>query len=369
MLEDLPLEKLQLIYKSNRLENSPQIVGNIEEIINELNSPWSSTSNNDRPILGFVRQIIQNFPCVSQKLENWLDTNGELFKYKNSANVNTSILEKNNISTKKISESSLLIIIDSEQPDRLRLKAWFWSDDFKQLIQEAENIKIDSNIFDKDKQYQKFAEKLTKLIQDSNKFMKKVGSGDLRIEFFLPIKLLKRSDFYYEWIEIKKLGLLVKLSLQYTVVFRSIERLNEEYQDLMGEWERKWKQINSGSLEGIITYTENFQNQLKKPQTIGAKLDVVTDEVREKLLENILLTATPFALWSRCALKTTQSLDEINRILASASENFQQLPEVIKQERNAAQAGVEHIGHHICLLWEDPERIPPNTTDYPLSPL
>ncbi|WP_287717023.1 hypothetical protein [Crocosphaera sp.] len=33
---------------------------------------------------------------------------------------------------------------------------------------------------------------------------------------------------------------------------------------------------------------------------------------------------------------------------------------MIHNERISAIAGTEHIGHHICLLWDDPNRMPPD---------
>ena len=68
----------------------------------------------------------------------------------------------------------------------------------------------------------------------------------------------------------------------------------------------------------------------------------------------------PIALWSRCDLQTLSCLDEINRILTRVQNDFRQLPQAIQEEINAAEPGTEHIGHHICLLWDDPERMPPD---------
>ena len=88
----------------------------------------------------------------------------------------------------------------------------------------------------------------------------------------------------------------------------------------------------------------------------------------------ILYRAVPIALWSRCDLETKSSLEikssrkiksslnEINRILKKQRvvKDFQQLPREIKNERNVDLGKTEHIGHYICLLWDDPERMPPD---------
>ena len=212
--------------------------------------------------------------------------------------------------------------------------------------------------------------------------MRRVGSEDLRIEFFLPIALLKQEDLSYDWLDIKKSNICVKLCQQYPVIFRLIERIKDENQDLIGVWKGKWQQIETSNPNfvnlvstGIVPYPpdpkkcQNIDSQLIQAQTIGVKVDLVSAEDLEKLLNKILLKAIPIALWSRCALNKTKCLDEINRILNCLAGNLNQLPDAIHRERNDAQRGMEHIGHHICLLLEDPRRIPPPKNDYPLSPL
>lgn len=41
--------------------------------------------------------------------------------------------------------------------------------------------------------------------------MRKIGSEDLRIELFLDINLLMESDFYFDWLEVKKLKCFIKM--------------------------------------------------------------------------------------------------------------------------------------------------------------
>ena len=54
-------------------------------------------------------------------------------------------------------------------------------------------------------------------------------------------------------------------------------------------------------------------------------------------------------------------LQEIDDILANLSGDLKNLPEEIQRKRNAAtEDDKKHIGHNICLLWENPLRIPTN---------
>ena len=367
-LQSLSLNQLQPIYSLYRPKNALQIVNDTNEMLTQLNRILPSQKY--RPLIQFVAKVQQKFPQLNQKLEKWLAQYRNLFGYayfptsSNSTLISVSPLPVNS------SESSLLIAINQSELDYLKLQAWFWSSELCRPIQEPELIKIISNESDENKRYQKLSEKVTELINKTNELMRKVGSVDLKIELFLPTKLLKANDLYLDWIEIQRLNFSVKMCQQYPVIFRLAERLEVGYQDLMGDWRRKWRQAQSNN-PVIVTYCPNIEVQLSQAQTIGITLDRVSH--CEDFFRLICLKAIPIALWSRCELKKTSCCQEINRILNSPNviRDFQQLPREIKNERIAAQTGIEHIGHHICLLWDDPERMPPNETqlEYSLSPL
>ena len=264
-------------------------------------------------------------------------------------------------------ESSLLISIKQLKLGYFKIQAWFWSSEKQCPIQEPQIIEIMLDESEQAKRYQKFTEEVSELIDKSNILMRQIGSEDLRIELFLSTDLLKQDDYYFDWIEINKSGFLEKMCKQYPVVFRLAERLEVNYQDSLGDWKRKWQQIQSHNC-CVIAYDQNTETLLNQPQNIGIILDQVSNI--EKFFRLICLKAIPIALWSRCDLKVN-SCQEINRILSSPNiiADLKQLPMAIKNERNDAQQGIEHIGHHICLLWDDPERMPPNevSPEYSLS--
>ena len=150
---------------------------------------------------------------------------------------------------------------------------------------------------------------------------------------------------------------------KYPVVFRLAERLEVDYQDSLGDCKRRRRQIQYNSCS-LITYGQNIQSH-----NIGIILDKISNI--ETFFSSIYLQAIPIGLWSRCDLTTISFCQEINRIINSTNiiQDFRQLPLEIKNQRNAALNDVEHIGHHICLLWDDPERMPPNESspEYSLS--
>jgi len=365
-LNSLRIDQLEPIYWQYKPSSAPVKVDNKYEMLTELNRLLPSQQY--RPIAQFVHQIKQDFPQLTQNLENWRQQYGNLFGYDEFLSNPPSTLGNPPAQNTK-TQSSLLIVVDQIESDFLEMRAWFWSVERCRSIQEATQIQLLSDEFDQVKRYKKLSEKVSELIESSNKLMREIGSEDLRVELFLPTQLIQKNDCYLDWIEIKRLNFTVKLCQQYPVIFRLAERLETDYQDLIGNWKRKWKQLLNNPV--ILPYSPDIAVQLSQPQTSGMILDSISHH--EDFLRLICLNAIPIALWSRRDLPSGSSLQEINRILEKIRQrqDFQQLPQEIKNERNAAQTQTEHIGHHICLLWDDPERMPPNETqpEYSFSPL
>ena len=351
----LVLEQLQPFYSSCRPDRADRTVTDIENMVTQLDRLFPKYS----PLIPFVVQVKQQFPEINQSLENWLAQYGNLFGYTEFQKTSNSTLNPSSTLIVHSSASSLLISIKKLNPNYLQLQAWFWSSQRRRChpIQEKEIIEIDNKQSELNQRYQKLAEKFTELIEKANIFMKKHGDKSLRIEIFSQTKLLQEND-YIDWIKIKKSGFFVEMCKQYIVVFRLAERLEEQSQDLKENWEDKWRQVTLNN-PVIVDYSSDIECQLNQARTIGIKLDCVSNY--PNFFNLFYLKALPIALWSRCDLKKSSCLAEINRILTNLSvqQNFQNLLQEIKNERNAAPVGTEHIGHHICLLWDDPERMPP----------
>ena len=366
-LKSLSMEKLEPIYLLFRPDNADQNVNNINEILTQLNRILPSQKY--RRIIPFVLKIKQDFyqlnQSLNQSLENWLSQYGNLFGYANFLEIGyANFLETPNPRSSSSSssapnspESSLLIEIRKINPDYLQLKAWFWSSQLRRTIQEKELIAVKNEQSEINQRYQKLSDKFTELIKEVNREMKRVGSKKLRIELFLTTGLLQEDNCYIDWVKIKKADFLIELCKQYLVIFRLAERLDEDHQDLQENWEKKWHQVTLNNCS-MVDYCQNIDNLLNQYTTIGIKLDTVSNY--KDFFRKIYLKALPIALWSRCDLQTLSCLDEINRILTRVQNDFRQLPQAIQEEINAAEPGTEHIGHHICLLWDDPERMPPD---------
>ena len=357
-LQNQSFEQLKDIYLSYRPNKANKIVDNIDDILTQLNRIIPSQKY--RPIIQFVVGIKQNYADLNLQrwLEEWLEKYGDFFGYSEFQETATPNFRQSSPDSqnRKLLESYLLIELKKKNSSSLQIQGWFWSSKLIRNIQEKDLIELEN--------YQ-LSEKLTELIRESNKIMGKIGSKDLRIELFLDTNLLMKSDFYFDWLEVKKLKRDIKMCKQYIVTFRLAERLEDEAQDLEGAWQRKWENLNYNQ-GNVVDFYHTDDYELGLDETVGIKLNKLSETA--KFFDLIVLNSLPLAIWSRRDLQTISCQNEINRILRNVQGNFNQLPKEVTNERKKA-AGEEHIGRHICLLWDNPERMPPDPSDpkYALS--
>ena len=357
-LQNQSFEQLKDIYLSYRPNKANKIVDNIDDILTQLNRIIPSQKY--RPIIQFVVGIKQNYADLNLQrwLEEWLEKYGDFFGYSEFQETATPNFRQSSPDSqnRKLLESYLLIELKKKNSSSLQIQGLFWSSKLIRNIQEKDLIELEN--------YQ-LSEKLTELIRESNKIMGKIGSKDLRIELFLDTNLLMKSDFYFDWLEVKKLKRDIKMCKQYIVTFRLAERLEDEAQDLEGAWQRKWENLNYNQ-GNVVDFYHTDDYELGLDETVGIKLNKLSETA--KFFDLIVLNSLPLAIWSRRDLQTISCQNEINRILRNVQGNFNQLPKEVTNERKKAE-GEEHIGRHICLLWDNPERMPPDPSDpkYALS--
>ncbi|MDE5098928.1 MAG: hypothetical protein O4861_11535, partial [Trichodesmium sp. St16_bin4-tuft] len=355
-LQNQSFEKLEKIYLSCRPEMADKTVKNIDDILTQLNRIIPLKKY--RLIIPFVVGIQQQVSDsnLQKTLDKWLEEYGNFFGYSEFKETATPNFRKSSPDTQnpKLLESYLLIELKKKNYSSLQIQSWFWSSQLIRNIQEKDLI---------EREY--LSKKLTELIDESNKRMKKIGSKDLRIELFLDTNLLIESNSYFDWLEVTKLNRPAKMCKQYIVTFRLAERLKDTAQDLGGAWQRKWENLNSNQGNVVDFYhTDDYELGLNK--TVGIKLNKLSELT--KFFDLIVLNSLPLAIWSRRDLQTISCQNEINRILRNVEGNFNQLPKEVTDERKKAK-GEEHIGKHICLLWDNPERMPPEPSEpkYALS--
>ena len=376
------LEELKKIYSSCRTEKASQIVNNTNQIITQLSNCIPDTSKGYSPLIEFVVKVKQKFPTLNENLENWLDQYGNFFGYDGITEELTPTSNSEPHLPVNSSESSLLIVIKKQEKrvDRLKIQAWLWASEeyIRSLfIKKKDSIEINIDFSDKNQYCQELSEVLTELIRDSNKIMADIGSESLRIDFFLPISLLSQEDFQLEFIDYQLGETRIKIGEKHPVVFRLKEILDDDYQASKKNWKDNWKELKKQKFNELIPLSmfENCNCTFKPNPShticLGYKKFSAAD--CKKALDYVVKRDIPILLWVRSSFNNEICIKEIQGIFKDLEkkdvpDKIQQLPLEIKEQRVAAlddeeisgNKEKEHIGHHICLLWNAPERMPPD---------
>jgi hypothetical protein len=183
---------------------------------------------------------------------------------------------------------------------------------------------------------------------------------------FLPLDLLNESVDTWE-IDDEYGCFPVPLGTEYKLVVRSYERILPNYRH-KGLWKEKWGILQQQAQVSIcrcsafvLSDCDDLRQlfvELKKQNTIGLKLGKVPVQTgKESVFGLILQTAIPVALW----LRKNLSLNCQEQIDGLLNCGIQELPTTVQGKRSHAfsQPPDSDVGHHLSLLWEDPNRVPP----------
>ncbi|RZM79546.1 VMAP-C domain-containing protein [Leptolyngbya iicbica] len=210
--------------------------------------------------------------------------------------------------------------------------------------------------------------------------------ANLTIELFLPFSLLKES---LEWAAAFAIGdeddddleFLEDedepdpLAILHRFVVRCSDRLLNAYErkGFRALWEQQWIQIDPNKQSPCCTAllpAEDDTNLkelkielLQNPEKVGIQLlKCPTQLAVGNPLKAVLTSGAPTAIWLRESLSQVDCNTEFTTLLGCCVEG---LPESVRQARRNAfpLAKDEHIGHHLSLVWEDPNLVPPDTDD------
>lgn len=209
------------------------------------------------------------------------------------------------------------------------------------------------------------------LAQSSFRLMEAVE--DLTVEFCLPRRLLS-SDVDH-WVVIAGRSTPVKVGIQHRVIVRSLERAHN--MELWPSWKSKWSRfqshlLESGALDGsiapfLICNEEDCENQeslyarLRNHYVICLALTLIPPEIplsKADILDTVLDAGIPIALWPRHCVNHLQA--SFDSLLSSC--NLSELPKLVWKQRleAASKRDEHHLGHRLTLLWDDPDRLPPD---------
>jgi hypothetical protein len=190
----------------------------------------------------------------------------------------------------------------------------------------------------------------------------KRAANQLVIEFFLPLYLLNYHVDHWRTKDDAPIG------VRYPVVVRSWDRATNG--TWHPAWRGKWLQFSSlsqtASQNPILRvckfdqcYPDRLGQKLRLPSIFGLALPFPPTGVpRAKVYKTLLSVGIPIALWPR---RIPQSSEEGRRELDHllSSSKFATLPENLRDRRDEARAqDPPHLGYHMTLLWDDPDRVP-----------
>jgi hypothetical protein len=326
----------------------------VDDILKQLEEIPQSKSNNSA-LLEFIFLLTQDktiSPIIREKLEQLL-TN-ESFEVKGKA-TSTQLLH-----------SYLLIQLRPEGSKELYIKAWFIPDDaiqdhwerFKPLTVDEEQSEISFVP-------EKLPILLSKLLQQCFEEYLQGQPTELTIEIFLPRDRLCDEVEKWEYKDDEDCNITIGKDFQ--VVVRSYDRLKKLRTQQGSYWRRNWEKVQLTwqalpCYEQVMTVSQACFDPNKLRNLLVEKIILkiccnLSDSERNGLLSAIHSAGTPIIIWSRCELNSLKNPEHFDALL---KEPLHELSACIREQRRLASDHEMHLGNHLVLWWDDPNRIPPN---------
>lgn len=384
---------------------------NLQQIINEIRLPeadlqriyrksapsgWSPPSGSDttktiylmakrlagaiqqadgtHPLLSFIEYLQ---PAVSEKrirnkLKSWNDALAKETGMTSQLNAwRASHRRKYSSSKAKETPPSQYHLLVKLQPDTLD-KELIYADAW--LISDDENEVRHLHTEDVPRPLDSLSPLLNHFLSMSIRQIKDPRSN-IMVELFLPLHLLC-FDLDQWKIDIG-LNQETPLGHCYPVVLRSLDRTYSHhergYEQLMRAWQIHWNNFQEAlaTVKPVFCNMKEYESrrnwQAFLEDTMCLVLTFVPptndEQTKVSLLKEIIIAGNAVALWPR---KQTGSLseDEIKTMYHSllARCNFSRLPEILWQKRKEAlkKDDEQHLVHHLTLLWDNPNRLPPD---------
>jgi len=192
---------------------------------------------------------------------------------------------------------------------------------------------------------------------------------DSEVHIFLPQQLLNCDADC--WKLIKRIGKELPIGHDYKVFVRLYERLSRSSNPEM--WKKKWQQktllLQEKASNGFRGCKDCDLDDLYYDLTdednenlVGLTLiDVPNQDSFINIFKLIFELGFPLALWGRSNLSESTNEVELNRVLEACI--LANLPKTVKRERRESRKKPLncHIGHHLSLLWDDPDLVPPKS--------
>ena len=211
-------------------------------------------------------------------------------------------------------------------------------------------------------------------------------SRELTVELLLPNELLCYAADHWPI----DLGMedKAKLGHRYKVVVRSLKRACNKL--MWADWQYKWNKFqkfkkgekpdegeNPTEVKGPIWICE--EEECKEEELFGVTLYtshvvcvalvfVPPSPDATHVFKKALSAGIPIALWPRQHTNHPGTVSDLFKSLllpddlSTCLQNLSELPQLVWKERvQAVPKNEHHHGHHLTLLWDDPQRLPPGS--------
>lgn len=269
-------------------------------------------------------------------------------------------------------QSCLMVRIkpDPQKTDFYHVEAWFIHNvKFYSALTSEKSEKLSApNQGEKSIRLEQIPELIRHFLDQIDRY--EIANKDLTLDVFLPQNCLNHAVEH--WLPPDPYGFPVPLGSEYPITVRSNERLsNYSYK---GQWKAKWDEVRQLQGAALLGFKELSRNsnlkqmvqELGRSRMIGLKMPAPPREGSGRELALILRTGIPIALWVRQDL-TIDCSTELDQLLGCCIHD---LPHEVRNKRVNAFTQQEEVqnteddplGHHLSLLWEDFDRVPPQIT-------
>lgn len=297
----------------------------------------------------------------------------------NSNSVISDSLNKNGLN---IDENFVYLLIELKletskvnlhDPDKFQIKTWLAFPEYTKIYKHKQLLET----FRIDRTYTQveIEEKLSSLIEECNQQLEEIKPEqdfEIAIEWIISDNLLSSSFDCWEYRENQTIG----CGNFFSVHIRSSKRLHLMYKHCRKLWKKKWDELHYNSQpinlsQYILACECNDKNEQDlqiiddKNLILGINLPVKLESLENLSYECFIEMGIPLILWSRCEDSTINHSTDLDNLINPHENNIlnlQNLPQSIKNMRLAArtsnQDNSNHLGYHLCFLWENPYNYP-----------
>lgn len=290
---------------------------------------------------------------IEAQLEEWIDSQGH--DYSDLYLRYARNMKKINVQQDNTCEHLFVVLEPEEkQPDHFRVSIW--------PIGSREHYQPSSP-----PDYIVFQESLSKT--ELPKFIRKKARQKIGV-IFPMIHLFMPCSLFCEPLEMQPIRKRSSLGSEYPLVYRPLNHTvqnNKAFTDTrMSKWEsliKKGQQLSSSVFRPINVSSDDPDDWVYDLEDIEAAILQNFESVSDIFSEIHQEFSLPVALWVRDSTFQAQVKDILKECFAQFPQTVHKRREFAmeSQSKDKESPAEKELGHHIALLWDDPDLLPPIT--------